>query len=362
MASSPTASANNQPDRSADDYLALYKEDRYNAPLALFTGAALHREGRLEEALAVWTFGDDANPVLRTIRLHPDADAVMRKHSALADRSIREHFTSMHRAVVAHMEAERGGTLPRLHNGVWTHYHLEPFEFGGPLHRPQIFYLPDLPATPTHPAQGVPGFDQLIAAVPAICAEYEAAMTDGAKGTPYVHGGMDEDKWTALRGSHDWDAIYLYLNAAETGDTARFPKTIEALSAIRLVEKRGKPMEAFFSVLKPGAHIPPHFGLTNSRMTVHLPLIVPPDCAIRVGDVTHAWQVGAPLIFDDSFEHEAWNKSDETRVVLIFEVPHPDLTELECETITRIYERFDAWVASRFDILGVPADPPATGP
>ncbi|MEL6378822.1 MAG: aspartyl/asparaginyl beta-hydroxylase domain-containing protein [Pseudomonadota bacterium] len=361
MASSSASTPNATLNRSADEYLALYTQDRYNAPLALYTGAALHAEGRLEEALAVWTFGDDANPVLRTIRLHPQADEAMRTHSALADQCIRAHFTGMHREGVEAAEAQSGEKLPRLHRAVWTHYHQGRFEFGAPLHRPQIFYLPDLPATPTVAPETVPGFDHLLDAFPAICAEYEAAMTQGAQGTPYVHAGMDEEKWTKLRGSHDWEAIYLYLNAEETADTARFPKTIEALSSIRLVEKRGKPMEAFFSVLKPGAHIPPHFGLTNSRMTVHMPLIVPSDCAIRVGESTHQWQPGEAFLFDDSFEHEAWNKSEETRVVLIFEVPHPDLSDLEQETITQIYERFDAWVASRFSILGVPADPPRAG-
>jgi aspartyl/asparaginyl beta-hydroxylase (cupin superfamily) len=84
-------------------------------------------------------------------------------------------------------------------------------------------------------------------------------------------------------------------------------------------------VELLFSRLLPGAHIPPHFGTGNHRITVHLPLIVPGDCEIRVGGTRHAWREGELFAFDDSFEHEAWNRSSEERVVLIFEAHHPDL-------------------------------------
>jgi aspartate beta-hydroxylase len=89
-----------------------------------------------------------------------------------------------------------------------------------------------------------------------------------------------------------------------------------------------------FSVLTPGTHILPHRGVTNSRLVVHLPLIVPDDCAIVVGGETHVWQEGRVMIFDDTFEHEAWNRSAQTRGVLILDVWNPYLDDAERDALS----------------------------
>jgi len=80
-----------------------------------------------------------------------------------------------------------------------------------------------------------------------------------------------------------------------------------------------------FSILKPHTHISPHQGFSKMILRCHLPLIVPSGkkCGIRVGDETYYWEEGKLIIFDDSFEHEAWNNSDEIRVVLMFDIPNP---------------------------------------
>ena len=84
-----------------------------------------------------------------------------------------------------------------------------------------------------------------------------------------------------------------------------------------------------FSRLRPGAKIPPHNGMINTRLIGHLPLIIPEDCGFRVGNSTRTWNVGEAFLFDDTIEHEAWNNSSEDRFVLIFEVWRPELTEAE---------------------------------
>ena len=61
----------------------------------------------------------------------------------------------------------------------------------------------------------------------------------------------------------------------------------------------------------------------------HLPLMVPENCALKVGGELHEWQEGRVVVFDDTYEHEAWNRSDKTRVVLIFDLWNPYLTEAE---------------------------------
>ena len=81
--------------------------------------------------------------------------------------------------------------------------------------------------------------------------------------------------------------------------------------------------ETLFSVLRPGTHILPDRGVTNTRLVAHLPLIVPKGCALNVGGEIHEWQEGRCATFDDTFEHEAWNRSDQTRVVLIYGLLEP---------------------------------------
>jgi len=83
---------------------------------------------------------------------------------------------------------------------------------------------------------------------------------------------------------------------------------------------------AMFSVLEPGRFLPPHRGPYNGLLRLHLGLIVPdvPDkVGIRVVDKIRPWEEGRALIFDDTLEHEAWNDTDQTRVVLLLDFARP---------------------------------------
>jgi aspartate beta-hydroxylase len=91
-----------------------------------------------------------------------------------------------------------------------------------------------------------------------------------------------------------------------------------------------------FSVLTPGSHILPHHGVTNTRIVTHLPLVVPGDCALVVGGETRRWQEGECFSFDDTFEHEAWNRSTDTRVVMLLDAWNPYLTDIEREAMTAL--------------------------
>jgi aspartate beta-hydroxylase len=138
--------------------------------------------------------------------------------------------------------------------------------------------------------------------------------------------------WKALNHSPDWNAFFFHRDGKPFPENqARCPRTLAALDAVPLNRIADHSPETLYSVLKPGARIPPHTGVINVRLVVHLPLIVPPDCGIRVGTETRGWQEGRCVVFDDTYEHEAWNKSDRTRVVLIFDVWNPNLTAAERE-------------------------------
>jgi len=106
---------------------------------------------------------------------------------------------------------------------------------------------------------------------------------------------------------------------------------------------------ALFSLLRAGTHIRPHHGLLNTRLICHVPLIVPPGCRLRVGSETREPRAGETMIFDDSFEHEAWNDGVSTRVVLLFEIWRPELSADERDQLTQIFEAIDAYDMGEVD-------------
>ena len=82
---------------------------------------------------------------------------------------------------------------------------------------------------------------------------------------------------------------------------------------------------AFFSILAPGTHIPPHRGVTKGLITCHLGLVIPRDgdARLRIGDRVLRWAEGETLVFDDTYDHEVWNDSAGTRVVLAIQFRRP---------------------------------------
>jgi len=105
----------------------------------------------------------------------------------------------------------------------------------------------------------------------------------------------------------------------------------------------GRSPMALWSRLSPGTHIKPHHGMLNTRLIVHVPLITSPGCGLRVGNETREWRLGEPLIFDDSFEHEAWNRGTSDRVILLFEIWRPEIDEQERAALVRLFEAIDAY-------------------
>ncbi|WAC90057.1 aspartyl/asparaginyl beta-hydroxylase domain-containing protein [Mycobacterium sp. Aquia_213] len=106
----------------------------------------------------------------------------------------------------------------------------------------------------------------------------------------------------------------------------RFEKQCEQCpETTRLLQDIPGMKTAFFSILSPGKRIPPHRGPYRGVMRYHLPLLVPRsgECGIRVGDQTAKFEEGVSLMFDDTYEHEVWNDTSETRVVLFLDITRP---------------------------------------
>ena len=105
----------------------------------------------------------------------------------------------------------------------------------------------------------------------------------------------------------------------------------------------GRSPAAMFSNLQPRTRIPPHTGVANVRLVTHLPLILPGGCGFRVGGETREWKIGEAWVFDDTIEHEAWNNSDETRVILICDVWSPYLSPDEQRLVGQVMAAMDTF-------------------
>ena len=275
----------------------------------------------------------------------------MKAASARADQAFRQHFSTLHINAVDELAQSVNTDLARVRDSIWTLTHNAEINFRTELQKPMIFYMPDLPASTAVSNDRFGWVASVEAAWKDIRCEYETAVANDTELTPYVPANTRSPEWSRLRGNLDWGSIHLFQGARQTEFAELFPKTIEALSQADLVKIDGVPLEVFFSRLKPGAHIPPHYGLTNTRLTTHLPLIVPESCKIRVGHDEYFWKEGRIIAFDDSYQHEAWNRSTSERVVLIFEVHHPDLSEDERMAIEHAYSIRQQWLDDRRRLL-----------
>jgi aspartate beta-hydroxylase len=202
--------------------------------------------------------------------------------------------------------------------------------------------FPFLPADEYFDKRLLPWLSDVERHTDAIRSEALALLEDpGEALRPYVRmdKGLPENKWSELDQSLDWGACFLWEYGEPNRPVLdRCPATAAALQLAPQNRIPGKAPSAFFSILKPGARIPPHTGVTNTRAIIHLPLVVPPGCWFRVGGETRQWVEGEAFAFDDTIEHEAHNPSDKVRIVLIFDVWNPHLTEQEQNLLVRFFE------------------------
>ena len=220
---------------------------------------------------------------------------------------------------------------------------------------PRIHYFPGLPQIQFYERSQFPWLDNVEAAWRDIRAELLEILKDENAFAPYIQGEGDRPVFDeiGLLGDPSWSAFYLWENGKPvTENLARCPKTAAALAGIPLCRIPDRTPSVLFSLLRPGAKIAPHTGFMNSRLICHLPLIVPPDCGFRVGNDTRAWEEGHAWAFDDTIEHEAWNGSDQLRVVMIFDIWRPELTPIEQSLVSQTLAAIDSFTGERTE-LGV---------
>jgi aspartate beta-hydroxylase len=202
---------------------------------------------------------------------------------------------------------------------------------------PKDTYFPYLPAIEFFPREHFPWLGILEGATEAIAAEALVAMRQyAADFSPYVSfpPGTPLDAWAPLNHSMDWSVYSLWHDGAPLpAHQLACPNTSALLAQLPMCDIPDYAPGAYFSVLEPHTRLPAHTGTTNTRSIVHLPLVIPDGCRFRVGSQTRAWEKGHAWVFDDTIEHEAWNDSDQVRIILIFDIWNPLLTSAERDLV-----------------------------
>lgn len=199
------------------------------------------------------------------------------------------------------------------------------------------FAYPGLREAEFHERAGFPWADELESLTATIRAEMDrVANAPDASLVPYVkyHDSEPLAQWRELNHNRDWTAIHLIERGTNVAaNAAHCPETMAFLAQMDQPVIPGCGANAMFSLLAPHTHIPPHVGVANFRLLCHLPLIVPHRCWFRVGAETRDFAEGQSWVFDDTIEHEAKNETDRLRVILIFDLWHPDLSPAERSAI-----------------------------
>jgi aspartyl/asparaginyl beta-hydroxylase (cupin superfamily) len=315
--------------------------DNRNFPALLMQAALLDSLGRGQEAATAYGIAlvqapPDEELDVPTRKAVGRAREVHAKHVADLGNYIREQVGPAH-------DALSGGEKRRLENFIDTtlrtrrRYRQEPMEY----------WYPGLPDIEFYERSEFPWLPEFEAATADMQRELERILVEDEAGFgPYIHydDHLPLDQWRELNKNPRWSAFHFYDKGRAIEERcARAPATIAAIRRLPQAEVPLRSPTAMFSVLKPKTRIPPHTGVANFRLVVHLPLVLPGGCGFRVGGETRKWRMGEAWVFDDTIEHEAWNDSDETRIILICDIWSPRLSPEERAAIRSVIAAADAF-------------------
>jgi aspartyl/asparaginyl beta-hydroxylase (cupin superfamily) len=313
--------------------------DPYDFLAHLSKGAVLERMGRPRTAAHVYR---DAlklapatpmpaleAPLRRARELVAEDDAALETHVQAALRPLR----------AAHGASARFDHCVDLFLGKTKPYYPDPA---------QVLF-PRLPAEPFLDDAFFPWMTALEAQTDVIRAELEQVMReDWGAFEPYIQRspGAPVNQWAELNRNPAWSTFHLWRDGIKIeAHCARCPQTTRILEGLPMADQPGFTPTAMFSVLAPHTHIPPHTGSSNTRVILHLPLILPEKCTYRVGNEWRDWRMGKAWVFDDTIEHEARNDSDHVRVLLIFDLWNPYLTGEERALVSAMMTARRAYAA-----------------
>lgn len=308
--------------------------DPYFFPALLAKGMLLERGGARRKAAR--TFKD----VLTIAPPDDQLSAEMRQAMAHAREVIADDAAALDKHLSGRLEAalarHPGAALARFDEckrialGRTTAY----------TQQPSMLLIPRLPAIPFYDKADFPWLENLEAATGVIREELLSVLRqDSGDFRPYVAhpDGAPLAQWAELNHSMRWNAFFLWKDGARMdAQCRRCPRTAALLDTLPMIDIPNFGPTVLFSVLDRNTHIPPHSSVTNARLVVHLPLIVPAGCRFRVGNEIREWREGEAWVFDDTIEHEAWNDSDELRVIVMIDIWNPLLTEAERDLVSEL--------------------------
>ncbi len=286
-------------------------------------GALVHYFRAISEAQGSGRWLNDATT-------HPSLRAPLQRAMAYVDKGRLALYDQ-----VLEPLRQRFGTseLARVEQCLRIYLHLQPPPYQDARQRPTFLYFPGLPTAPYLPKAAMRWLDRLEASTSVIREEMLRVLDEQRGFEPFLRFHKTEEArnyLTGKDGTGHWNAYFFYRHGEYYADNSeQCPRTFAALEAAPLLRIREHAPEICFSLLTPGSHILPHRGVTNTRTVVHLPLLVPADCALNVGGELHAWREGEAVAFDDTYEHEAWNRSEHNRVIVLMDAWNPHLTEAE---------------------------------
>lgn len=221
------------------------------------------------------------------------------------------------------------------------------------VQQPHVYYFPGLPQIQFFERDDFDWVSELESKTDVIRRELEGVLSAPPAFEPHVplQNAAAGDGHQTMAGNRSWSSFYLWNNGRRVEANAlRCPETVAAMNKVPLPYFSSTSPSApavMFSMLRAGARIPPHTGSTNVRLICHLPLIVPPGCGFRVGNEVREWEVGKLIIFDDTIEHEVWNRGQEDRIVLIFDIWRPELSAGERQAVTTLFKHRELTTKTR---------------
>jgi len=300
----------------------MERAGRANEALPLYFGAIYAAQGAGQ-----WLGDDTTAPGLRPLVLH-----AMRTVAA----GRRQLFSKLLQPL---RERHGAAALARVEKCLSVYLTELPANFPDPAQQPKFLYFPDLPTRRFYERELFPWYAELESATAAIREEMLAVLAEDSGFEPFL-GHFDDNQLeghlsNAIGGKPVWNAFFFYRHGTRyEANHARCPRTSAVLEKVPLCFVRDHSPESCYSVLTAGSHILPHRGVTNTRLVTHLALVVPEgDIQLHVSGESTGWEEGRCFTFDDTFEHEAWNRSAKTRVVMLMDVWNPYLTDVEREAL-----------------------------
>ncbi|WP_019674851.1 aspartyl/asparaginyl beta-hydroxylase domain-containing protein [Arsukibacterium perlucidum] len=289
---------------------------------------------RFDAALDIYASWFDAEPALFLNAKKSGAAVVTHTRNA-ASLARKKLYDKVHGIV---------NCSARIDKALNYYFGLETKKFQHALQQPAFFYVPDLNAKPFYAVDEIPGLADLVQQLRSFHTDLLALAQHSFQHYVDTSGPVPStEDWQKVK--KNWLSTHLIRGDEKRVLTEpRLQQCQKILEHAVVAHCPPHAAEAFVSSLLPSAEIPPHYGISNIKLTVHIPLQVNTLSWLRAGSEQFSWSVDSEvMIFDDSFLHSAANPGASRRDVLIFDVWHPDLADDEKHAIRHFMAQHQLW-------------------